>query len=372
MPASGSPPHVPSDRPALHSFEDLPTSTTSCAPALELTVIVPAYNEAASVGDTVRSLLDQTLRPVRVLVVDDGSSDDTGDVARAAGADVVRPPKNTGSKAGAQTFALPFVDTPYVMAVDADTTLERDAIERLAEAFHDPNVAAASGFVIPRHVSSVWERGRYFEYLFAFGFFKQIQDQYRKPTISSGCFSMYRTDRLREVGGWSDRTLAEDMDLTWTIYARGWGVRFMPEAVCYPIEPHDLRLMRSQLRRWSHGMIQNLRLHWRDVLQVPFLRYSVGVMIWDATIATIAYFVFLPLLSILLAQPWPLLAFVIDIPIVLVPVLAAARSRREVRLALACVPGFFVLRILNAFQFLEAVWSEVIRGRRFTIYEKGH
>jgi cellulose synthase/poly-beta-1,6-N-acetylglucosamine synthase-like glycosyltransferase len=99
-------------------------------------------------------------------------------------------------------------------------------------------------------------------------FFKPIQDQYGKPMISSGCFSAYRTAQLREVGGWSNRTMAEDMDLTWTFYREGWKVRFVPEAVCYPIEPHDLRLLRKQLRRWSHGFVQNVMLHRRDLLRL--------------------------------------------------------------------------------------------------------
>ena len=63
----------------------------------------------------------------------------------------------------------------------------------------------------------MWERGRYVEYLFAFTFFKRIQNHYGKPMISSGCFSAYRTNALRQVGGWSNRTMAEDMDLTWTL-----------------------------------------------------------------------------------------------------------------------------------------------------------
>src|SRR5216117_3512281 len=72
----------------------------------DLTVIVPAYNEAASVADTILSLQAQTAPPREIIVVDDCSTDGTGDVARALGVIVVRPPANTGSKAGAQTFAL--------------------------------------------------------------------------------------------------------------------------------------------------------------------------------------------------------------------------------------------------------------------------
>ena len=89
---------------------------------------------------------------------------------------------------------------------------------------------------------TLWERGRYIEYLLAFSFFKRVQDHYGKPLISSGCFSIYRTEELRALGGWSTRTMAEDMDLTWTMYQAGQKVRFVPEAVSYPIEPHNFAL----------------------------------------------------------------------------------------------------------------------------------
>ena len=223
-----------------------------------LTVIVPAYNESASIADTVRSLQSQTLPPAEIIVVDDFSTDDTGAIARSLGVTVVRPPSNTGSKAGAQNFALPLVRTPFVMAVDADTTLAVDAVEKLMAAFDTGNVAAACGFVVPRHVRTVWERGRYIEYLFAFTFYKQVQDYYGKPLIASGCFSVYRTEVLREHSGWSTRTLAEDMDLTWSFYQAQRAVRFVPEALCYPIEPNTFGLMSKQLRRWSHGFVQNV------------------------------------------------------------------------------------------------------------------
>src|SRR5262245_25962862 len=115
--------------------------------AREVTVIVPAYNEAGNVGQTVRSLREQTHPPTETIVVDDCSSDDTGLVAEAAGATVFRTPKNSGSKAGAQNFVLDTVRTELVMAVDADTILARDGIERLLEAFEDPEVTAACGAV---------------------------------------------------------------------------------------------------------------------------------------------------------------------------------------------------------------------------------
>jgi biofilm PGA synthesis N-glycosyltransferase PgaC len=339
---------------------------------MKLTVIIPAYNEAAFVGDTIRSLLEQTVPPNEIILVDDGSTDGTGDVGRRAGITVIRPPHNTGSKAGAQTFALPWVQTELVMAIDADTTLEPTAVEKLMQCFLRPGVGAACGFVLPRRIKSLWERGRFIEYLFAFTFYKPVQDYYRRPLISSGCFSMYRSELMRRHGGWPRRTLAEDMDLTWSFHQAGVVVRFVPEAVCYPIEPYNFRFMRKQLRRWSHGFVQNVGLHWKGVLTVPFLRSAVAVALWDAVVASLVFLIALPLLVIALRSPWPLLAYVIDAPAILVPLLIGAIPRREVVRTFTSLPSFFVLRLVNGFFFLEAVWSEWIMRRTSLTYEKGH
>ena len=337
-----------------------------------LTVIVPAYNEAKSITDTIRSLQQQTIPAEEIIVVDDFSSDGTGDIARSLGVTVIRPPKNTGSKAGAQTFALQYIQTEFTMAIDADTTLAPDAIEKLLAAFGDTKVAAACGFVIPRHVQTLWERGRYIEYLFAFTFFKPIQDYYEKPLISSGCFSVYRTDVLKQNGGWSMRTLAEDMDLTWSFYQARWRVRFIPEALCYPIEPHNFTFMRKQLKRWSHGFIQNVMLHWRGILRIKYLRSMITVALWDAIIASIVYLILLPVLAIVLKSPLLLLGYVIDIPAVLVPTLLTAIHRKEVCRLLGSIPAFFVLRTVNSIFILEAIFTELILRKSFCVYEKGH
>ncbi len=207
----------------------MPTGgATSQVKVVPVTVIIPAFNEAESISDTLRSISEQTAVPAAVIVVDDCSTDGTSDVARSFGVTVIRPPVNTGSKAGAQNFALDLVRTELAIAIDADTTLAKDAIEKLLPAFDDPKVVAACGTVLPRRIKSVWERGRYVEYLFAFTFYKQVQEHYGAPLISSGCFSMYRSDVLKELGGFSTRTLAEDMDLTWTLYQRGYAADSFP------------------------------------------------------------------------------------------------------------------------------------------------
>jgi biofilm PGA synthesis N-glycosyltransferase PgaC len=221
-------------------------------------------------------------------------------------------------------------------------------------------------------VRTIWERGRYVEYLFAFTFYKQVQDFYGKPLIASGCFSVYRTEVLRDHGGWSTRTLAEDMDLTWSLYQSGHGVRFVPDAVCYPIEPHTFAFMSKQLKRWSHGFVQNVRLHWRGLVHVPFLRSAVAVSLWDATLAAVVYFIALPVLALAFSNPWFLLGYVIDVPALAVPVLIGAVKRGETMKALASLPAFLVLRVVNAMFFLRAAWTELVLRKSFRVYEKGH
>jgi biofilm PGA synthesis N-glycosyltransferase PgaC len=336
----------------------------------ELTVIIPAYNEAGSLADTVKSLVNQTCPPARVIVVDDCSTDGTGQVAAALGVEVLRPPANTGSKAGAQTFALRSVVTSYVMAIDADTILAPNAIDELSVAFVDRDVAAASGLVLPRYVSTVWERGRYVEYLYSFTFHKQVQDAYGRPLIASGCFSAYRTAVLCALGGWSSRTLAEDLDLTWSLYERNWRVRFIPSALCYPIEPHTWEFLAKQLRRWSHGFVQNIHLHWRGLLGMPYLRSTVAIAGFDAAFAPIATLFLLPLLAIFV-NAWFALGLVVDFPVVAIPVLIGAWHRAETRRAITSLPCYFALRLANCWFMLRALVNE-IRGRRLATYEKGH
>lgn len=336
-----------------------------------LTILVPAYNEEGMIADTVESLKSQTFPPDEIIVIDDCSTDRTYEFACQTGATVVRPPKNTGSKAGAQNYALQFVKTEFTMAVDADTTLERHATERIMKALDDETVAAACGFVLPRRTKTIWERGRYIEYMFAFTFYKPIQDFYQKPMISSGCFSVYRTAILKQYNGWSVRTMAEDMDLTWSLYHANHGIRFVPEAVSYPVEPDSYHFMSKQLRRWSHGFIQNVCVHWKDLLKHPCLSSIIAVALWDSIVASLCYLLLVPILAIFV-HPLFLLTYLIDAPALAVPVLWKGVQRKEVGKVLMSLPSFFILRIVNSVFILKAIWLEVILKKRLMVYEKGH
>ncbi|QQG47422.1 MAG: glycosyltransferase [Candidatus Woesebacteria bacterium] len=340
--------------------------------AQKLTIIIPAYKEAGSVGDTVKSLINQTTPPKQIIVIDDCSTDNTAEVAKASGAKVVTPPHNTGTKAGAQNYGLSFVDTKYVMAIDADTIIAKDGVEKLLPALFEKNVVAACGSVIPRYRKTLWERGRYIEYLMAFTFYKPIQNYFEKPLISSGCFSVYKTKILKKMGGWQTRTMAEDMDLTWSFYHKGYSVRFVPEAVSYPIEPHNFNFMKKQLKRWSHGFMQNVILHGKEVIEIPYLAGIITVGLWDALIASLSYLFLAPVLTLVFRNPIFLLAYIIDAPAIAAPVLIKAYERKEFWEALTSIPSFFVLRFVNCYFILEAFFQEIVFKNRLTVYEKGH
>lgn len=363
---------LPQHQPVEGQLREVPLrAVRRLAPGV--TAIVPAYNEAPTIVQTVRSLQAQTHPPDHLIVVDDCSTDGTGELARACGATVVRTPRNTGHKGGALNFAVHLVSTEYTLVVDADTVAAADGIEILLRAVEESDrIAGACGFVIPKRIRSIWERGRYIEYLFTLTFQKQVQDYYGAILVLSGCFSIYRTDILLGVGAWPTRTIAEDMDLTWQFYRHGYRVRYVPEAVCYPTEPRSFGMLRRQLRRWLHGFAQCLKANFPALIEQRFLRTMTGLAVTEGLLLLSLHMLILPTLAIVLRNPFVLLAYGFDLPIIVLPVLMAARRRGEMRLALASIPSFLVLRTVNSFFLFEALWSELIMKRRLKVFEKGH
>ena len=338
-----------------------------------VTVIVPAYNEETVIEHTLSSLRQQT-ELLEVIVVDDFSSDNTGEVAKSyKGVAVIRPPSNTGSKAGAQNYALPFINTRYTIALDADTSLAKDAIQKMVEFMEShPEAVATCSFVLPKKINTIWERGRFIEYMYAFTFYKRIQEWYAKPLISSGCFSIYGTDELKAVGGWSTRTMAEDMDLTWTFYEKGKVVRYNHEAFCFPLEPESFTMMSKQLTRWSHGWVQNLRLHWKNIRKIPVLREIVVAQISDALFGGVIYL--LTFLTLILFHNLSLLIFLLisETTLVVLPPILKGIKLKMVRKVLSSLPCYYIVRTVNVYYIYRAYISELLLKKTLTKYEKGH
>ena len=337
---------------------------------LTVTVMIPAYNEADFIQETITSLQKQTYPIDRILVIDDSSTDGTGDIARASGAEVVRTSENRGTKAQAQDYGLLYVDTDLVINVDADTTLEKDAIEKLVPAFQDEEVAAVCGFVIPRKINSIWERARFIQYLFGMSFFKQGQDLWNGILVASGCFSGFRTEVLKSFGGFPDRSMAEDMDVTWEILKSGYKVQMVSNAYCYPISPHDYPTYRAQVERWNRGFLQNMRAHGVSLLRNRRVAFFAG---WNAANGLL-FPAYIGSLSFLLIRFGMLALLGIGAGTILpisYSLLKARRIGRTTRAA-ASFPAYILVLAVNSYLFFKAIWLEWIRKTSLDVWKKGH
>ncbi|MEV4252620.1 glycosyltransferase family 2 protein [Spirillospora sp. NPDC049652] len=361
-----------------------PTLTRETAAAgvgdLTLTVIVPAHNEEAGLPATLESLWRQTVPPDQIIVVDDGSTDRTGEVARAHGATVLRPEHRLGSKARAQNHALPHCKGDLILAVDADTVLAPDYVERLRPVFADPTVVIAAGNVQTRFTRTLWERGRSVEYLFGFHFQRPIQQGAASPMVCSGCCSTFRRDVLAASGGFPERTIVEDMDATWTWQIEGRRAVYVPEAVAWAADPETLPFLRRQVWRWMSGFFQNVRLHLRPMVRhKPMLALWVVLAVMEILLAPLWWLTPVVLttaghLSPVLAALWWLAS---ELPLLIATLLYAARKREiPVRRVLVNLPCLYPIRVVNTYYAWKALIVELVLvplglARTLTTYHKG-
>ena len=266
--------------------------------ALTLTVVIPAHNEAAGLPETLDALMKQTVAPERIIVVDDGSTDDTSEVASMYPVEVVRNERALGTKSRVVNYVLPEVDTDLVMNVDGDTILCADFIERIKAPFADPKVAVAGPIVQVWNPKGIFQRSREIEYLLGQHLYRPIQNFWASPTVCPGCACVFRRDLLAEAGGFPDDTIAEDMDYTWQAMIAGYRAVYVAAAECYVIDPMTSAQLRTQLWRWLSGYFQCVRIHWKEIIR----RKKVLALIVAASILDVF------MLPIMLAAPFAMAA----------------------------------------------------------------
>lgn len=227
-----------------------------------VTVLVPAYNEEAGIGSTLRSLLDSTHRELQVVVIDDGSSDRTADIAENMGdarVEVVRQP-NSG-KAAALNTGLAHARYDIVVMVDADTVFEPDAIERIVQPLAHPAVGAVSGNTKVGNRRSLLARWQHLEYVFGFNLDRRMFEVLECMPTVPGAIGAFRRDAVIGVGGVSEDTLAEDTDLTMALWRAGWRVLYEESAVAWTEVPTSIRQLWRQRYRWCYGTLQAMWKH---------------------------------------------------------------------------------------------------------------
>ncbi|WP_189591424.1 glycosyltransferase [Streptomyces massasporeus] len=227
-----------------------------------VTVLVPAYNEEAGIGATLRSLLDSRHRELQVVVIDDGSTDRTADIAANTGdprVEVVRQ-ANSG-KAAALNTGLAHARYDIVVMVDADTVFEPDAIERIAQPLAHPAVGAVSGNTKVGNRRSLLGRWQHLEYVFGFNLDRRMFEVLECMPTVPGAIGAFRRDAVLGVGGVSEDTLAEDTDLTMALWRSGWRVLYEESAVAWTEVPTSIRQLWRQRYRWCYGTLQAMWKH---------------------------------------------------------------------------------------------------------------
>jgi cellulose synthase/poly-beta-1,6-N-acetylglucosamine synthase-like glycosyltransferase len=345
-----------------------------------VTVIVPAYNEEEGLPATLESLLGQTVPAQEIIVVDDHSTDRTGDVARAHGVTVLRPPRNLGSKARAQNHALAHCSTDLVLAVDADTVLAPDYIEKVEPVFADPAVVVAAGNVQTRFTRTVWERGRSIEYLFGFHWQRPIQNRAGSPTVCSGCCSAFRRGTLVAAGGFPERTIVEDMDFSWSVQIAGRKAVYVGDAVAWAADPESLTYLRKQVWRWMAGFWQNVRLHMGElVTRKPMLALWITLAIAEILTAPLWWAApfYLTLGMHLPVGPTVAWWLTAELGTTVPPLIYAARRRGlPVSRVLLNVPCVYPNKLVNLYYAWKGLVVELVLvplrlSHGLVVYEKG-
>ena len=308
----------------LEDFHDIRESGV----APPVSIVVPAYNEGKTIIESVHSLLALRYPRLEVVVVNDGSADDTLDLLIAEFG-LRRTPrvywqriksksvrgiywspahpnfwvldKLNGRKADAVNAGINLASAPYVCVVDGDSVLEGDAMSAIMHAVlpHSAETVAAGGTIriangcqIDRTsgitrvgVPRTWlGAGQVMEYLRSFLFGRAAWSECGSLMIVSGAFGVFRKDVVVEIGGFRHDTVGEDMDLVVRMHrhmraaGRPYRVAFVPDPVCWTECPETRQTLRNQRMRWQRGLGETLH-HSYDMLARPrFGRIGLAAM----------------------------------------------------------------------------------------------
>ncbi|MFJ3983651.1 bifunctional polysaccharide deacetylase/glycosyltransferase family 2 protein [Streptomyces fungicidicus] len=226
-----------------------------------VSVIVPAYNEKECIENTLRSLAAST-HPIEVVLVDDGSTDGTADLAEALGLPNVRVVRQANAgKPAALNNGVRSARHDIVVMMDGDTVFEPDTVARLVQPFADPSVGAVAGNAKVGNRSTLIGAWQHIEYVMGFNLDRRMYDLLRcMPTIP-GAIGAFRREAVLQAGGMSEDTLAEDTDITIALHRAGWRVVYEEHARAWTEAPRSLRQLWSQRYRWSYGTMQALWKH---------------------------------------------------------------------------------------------------------------
>ena len=230
-----------------------------------VSVILPAYNEARVLRETLRCLARTKYPgPLECMVVDDGSTDRTLALAREFaledGRFTVLHQSNQG-KAAALNHGLAVSQHPWIVTLDADTQFQESTLLSLVRCLEDSSVGAVSGRVRVGNRSQFLPSLQELEYSAGFHLDRVAYTGWNCITVVPGAISALRKSALQSLGGFSEDTMAEDADLTLALHRDGWRIVYAAEAVAHTEAPSHPGALLRQRRRWTYGTLQSIWKH---------------------------------------------------------------------------------------------------------------
>jgi cellulose synthase/poly-beta-1,6-N-acetylglucosamine synthase-like glycosyltransferase len=260
----------------------------------DISIIIPCYNEGLSIQGNLKALLGQDYPSLKkIIVVDDSSEDGSFDIVKKFAKKypkimVVQTPKNTGNAAGAKNYGVKFVKTELIGFSDADSYPAKDAVSKMVGFFNNPNMGAVTSFVPIRNRNTNYlAKLQSLEYMFM-GFMRKLLDFVDSVYVTNGPLSIYRKKFFDKVGGFDEKSITEDIEITWHMLSKNYltamslGARVSTEA------PTRIKDWFNQRTRWGLGGLQAIskykKMFFRKGLfgafVLPFISLSIIVSIF--------------------------------------------------------------------------------------------
>ena len=271
-----------------------------------VTILVAAYQEEAAIADTLTSIANCGYPgPLEVLVLNDGSSDGTAQIAAEAidgltldwrsEARLLDFANNRG-KSAVLNEGLRQAKNELIITVDGDSRLHPGALTRLVERYlsDPPNTQAVAGAILVRNSrENIITGAQEWDYFHGIAAVKRMQSLYQGTLVAQGAFSLYRREALEAVGGWKD-VVGEDIVLSWAMLDKGYRIGYAEDAIAWTNAPNSFRQFARQRQRWARGLIEALNQHeallFKPRLTQMFIWWNLLFLPLDATYS----FVFIP------------------------------------------------------------------------------
>lgn len=253
-----------------------------------VSIIIPVYNEEKVVEESILSLLELNYSNYEIIIVNDGSTDNTKVVAETlvgyrqgkfGKVKVSLVNKPNGGKARALNAGIAYSKSDFVLCMDGDSQLSPDSLALAVRHFIKPEIGAVAGNVKVLNRKKFFTDLQALEYIEGLNMARSAQSFLRLVNIIPGPIGLFRKKALEDAGFYSPDTFAEDADVTLKILSKGWKIYYEPNSISYTEAPEKLHQLLKQRYRWTRGIIQSVRKHKKQMLN-PSLNLGNTFVLW--------------------------------------------------------------------------------------------